>query len=578
MTDFLHESNIFAETTGSTSPLVEPASAAKTDAGKLADHLKYVADAAVLQATNRADWLAIAALSGQNVGDASMVRKTHVQPPDVKPTDLTTWKPTDLPPLLTLPALPLGLDVDIDKIKATWQPDLDALRNSWMAQFLPAVTDVSALAKLSDNVLGGTSATAFETRLTQMESALTAAALSITTTSLQSLTTLAAAVQTALASSKTTQTQNLVVAQASYTALTGALTSALASVQSTTNANLTTAAGTVKTNIDANITTHKANIAAALALAQDNTQQIAWVRARDQVARESARLEDEAVTEFASRGFSLPAGILLSRLGQQRQATLNAAGQAAAEQALRVQQAFLEIARTTVDTWVRTMDLQTRAEVERYRAIADANLRFGALQLEADKTNADLGVRVSTLTVDAQQKMMDLDNRTAIESYRAQTDANLRFGQLQYEANRNAAEVAIKHLGLTLDITKFSAEVAVKYRLGVIEGMNGLIRAYGALRSVEVEYVRNVSAAKAQMMNALVEYYRAAISSLDVGLRVETFNKDMAMRYIGTAAQFIGTAVGNHVRAASASADAFSRIAGMALSGLNAVASQSTSG
>lgn len=579
MTDFMHESNIFGETAGSSAVLPEPASSAKTDAGKLADHLKYVADAAVVQATNRADWLAIAALSGQNAGDQSMVRKTYTQPADIKSSDIVNgWKLPDLPALLTLPALPAGLDVDIDKIKSTWQPDLDALKNSWMAQFLPAVTDVSALAKLADNVLGGSTASIFEQRLTALETNLTSAALAITTSSLQSLTTLASAVQQALNTTTTTQSANLVAAQVSLAALQTALTNALTSTVNTTSSSLTTAATTVKSNIDGNITTAKANVASALAVAADNTQEVAWTRMRDQVAREGARLEDEAVTEFASRGFSLPAGILLSRLNHQRQATLAAAGDAAAQEALRVQQAFLEIARNQVDSWLRIMDMQSRSEIERYRAIADAGLRFAALQVDANKTNADLSVRVSTLTVDTQQKMAELGNRSAIESYRAQTDANLRFGQLQYEANREAAEVAIKHLGLTLDMTKFAADTAVKYRLGVIEGMNGLIRAYGSLRSIEVEYVRGIAAAKAQMMTALVEYYRAAISSVEVGLRTEISNKDTALRYIGTAAQFIGTAVGNHVRAAAASADAFSRIAGMALSGLNAVASQSTSG
>lgn len=467
------ESNLFglATQSGGTDYPAEPASNSKTDAGILADHISYLVGKYAFQAGQSADWLSVAANAGQNGDPAGFALRQYTEPlPVVSASLVSNWQLGTPPALLTLPALPDGMKIDTAKIRSDWLQDVGTLQQSWMASFLPAVTDVSALNALFNSILNGSAQASFEARLATLETAIQNAIASISASSLAALTALAA---------------------------------------------------TVQTNVDANIATQKANIASAIAVASDATQTIAWQRARDQAAREAKRLEDEAMTQFASRGFSLPPGILVNVVAHQKQATLDSAVEIAAREAEKIQGAFIELAKVQIDNWARVMEIQNRSEIERYRAIADSNLRYATLQLEG---------------------------------------------------NKEVAELAIKHLGLTLDFTKFSGELAVKYRLGVIEGINGLIHAYAGLRGNETEYARAIAQAQTQATGALVEYYRAAIGAAEVGLRTEVANRENSIRYMGVAADFIAKAVGNYVNAAGQAAHVFSQIASQAAGGLTTVA------
>lgn len=476
-TDLQHESNIFGDaiiTSGGIGG--EPSNNETTAAGKLIAHLKFVADDAIAQAENRADWLALAAKSGQNGSTASFARREYTQPDKILSSGIVNgWVLPKLPDLLTLPNLPSALTIDPASLKGALLTDVNDLKNSWLAQFLPSVTDVSALNGMVSSILDGSAQRSFETRLNTLETAITAA---------------------------------------------------LGSISTSAQALLTTQVATSQGNVTANIAAMKTYIAAALATAIDNTQTIAWNRARDQAAREGKRLEDDALSSWASRGFSLPGGVVAAQIQQRRQATLSAAVDAAALQAEKQQTFNIEIARETISSWERTMEIQNRAEVDSYRAIVETNIKFGELQVDANKFNADL---------------------------------------------------AVKHLGLTLDFSKFAGDLAVKYRLGVASALNELIRAYAGLRGAETDNIRTIATVQQQAVGALVEYYRAAMQSATIGLDIEKTNTDTALRYIATAAQFIGTAVGHHVQAAAAAAEVFSRTAGMALSGLNGTASVASS-
>lgn len=475
-TDLQHESNIFGDAIiTSAGAFAEPSNTETTPAGKLIAHLKYVADSAVIQAGARADWLSLAAKSGQNQGSSSFVRREYVQPDAIKSSAVSAWTLPAFPALVSLPALPTALTIDPLKLRSDLAFDVNDLKNTWMAQFLPTVTDLTALNGMFSNILNGSAQTSFETRLNTLEAAITSALNAITV-----------------------------------------------SAQSFVGTQIATSQG----NITANIVQLKALIAAALATATDNSQNIAWNRARDQAAREGRRLEDEALSSWASRGFSLPGGVLAAQIQQRRQATLSASVDAAAQQAEKQQGFYLEIAKETVSSWERTIELQNRAEIDSYRTITETYIKFSELSLDANKFNADL---------------------------------------------------AVKHLGLTLDFSKFAGDLAVKYRLGVEGAINDLIRAYAQLRGVETDNIKTVAVVQQQAVAALVEYYRAAVQSATVGLDIEKTNTDAALRYIATAGQFIGTAVGHHVQAAASAASVFANIAGMALSGITGTASVASS-
>jgi hypothetical protein len=514
-------SNIFDQTTVTTSATnAEPVSAETTAAGKLIDHLKWVADTAVTQAGDRANWLGLAANAGQNVGQHSMVKGELVKPDPLDRSKIFQSS-FNLPSLatLTVPTIPDGLKIDVSKINADTKADLDALKNSWLTQFLPAVTDVSALTKLSDNILNGTNQATVATKLSLLEGELSAALDTVINSTSKSmddlLTTVKAAIVASAASART---------------------------------GVSNDGATAKTNIGANLTSAQAGVAGALDAAKDNATNIAWARARDAAAREGARQEAEAVTGWASRGWSMPGGALAGLAQKARQATLNAASEMAAQQAEKQQQLFFDAARASVEAYLRAMDAQSTADLAILRADIDASLHV----LDA-QSSADLSV------------------------YKDSLDAKLRFADLQNTAKREKVRQAFEHLGLQLDFTKFTGDLAVKYRLGVIEGLNDLIRAYAALKGNETEYLAAITRAQDASVQALVEYYRAAIASAEMGMRVDLQNNENDLRWSTIAAQFIGTAVGHHVQAAGAATDVFARIAAMALSGMNGIASVAAS-
>lgn len=470
------ESNIFGTITSSGGVAIsEPISNETTAAGKLIDHLKFVADQAISQAEDRTEWLARAANAGQNGSPASIVQHELNQPADLKRADaLAAWTLPSLTPL-ALPAIPDSLKVDFGKLQADAAADVVALQTSWMAKYLPDTTDVSALNGLFTNILSGTNAETVKGQLASLAAS--------TATNLKGVT----------------------------DPLLAALLDAIA---------------LMKANLAASFTNAQTNLQSALTIATNNTAAIAWARARDKAALEGARQEAEAVNTWASRGLSLPGGPLIAIQQKARQATQIAAADMAGAQAEKAQQMYLDIAKATVDAWLRDMEAQANAEIQGFRAISEMRMRAAELALDADKF---------------------------------------------------IAKQAFDNLGLTLDFTKFAGDLAVKYRLGVEDAVNNLIHAYATLRGNEQGYLDSIARSQRDAQAAITDFYRAAMAAAEIGMKVDVQNSDNALRWASIAASFIGTAVGHHVTAASSAADVYARVASMSLSGLNGIASVVTS-
>lgn len=470
---FVTRSNVFGTVPTVSAIATSPFTTVETDpAAVLIDKLKWIADGQIAESVNAANWLGFAANAGQNSGANSIVGKNYEEPKAVKSTDFLSG--VKLPAMPALPAVSDDFKINFDKLKIDAEKELEKLKNSWMAKYLPSDTNVTALNKLFNDVLDGTADKSAQKRLDDL------------------------AVET---------------------------TVALSSVTSAAIAAVNTAVSSSKSNLTANFAASRVGISDALSLASDNTHNIAWANAKDQVVRESNRLEREAVSNFASRGFSLPAGVLSKQLDAQRQASLDATSELAAKQAIETQKQELSIAQQSIEAYLRLMESQANAEQSGYRAYVDSQLKTAEMSLDANKYNA---------------------------------------------------EVAFKHIGLRIDLTKFSGELAVKYRLGVIEGINNLVSAYTRWWANSSDQVRSIASAQSSAQEAIVNYFRAAIQYADVGLKTELANNENSIRYTQTAANFIGQAVGHHVQAAIAAADVFSRTASAALGGLNGVASHST--
>lgn len=97
-------------------------------------------------------------------------------------------------------------------------------------------------------------------------------------------------------------------------------------------------------------------------------QEILWERAKQQGLRDVARFEDEAVSRWAARGFSMPGGVLNNQLIMKQQELLHMNAGFAAQQA------------------IKAIDLQV--EQTRFAAQIGTQLRLGLINALAQLTDA----------------------------------------------------------------------------------------------------------------------------------------------------------------------------------------------
>lgn len=85
------------------------------------------------------------------------------------------------------------------------------------------------------------------------------------------------------------------------------------------------------------------------AIVTDAMQEIMWERAKAQTARDAARFEDEAVAQWASRGFSLPGGVINRQIQRKNQDLFFANADLAAQQAIKALELQVDAAKFAAD-------------------------------------------------------------------------------------------------------------------------------------------------------------------------------------------------------------------------------------
>lgn len=439
--------------------------------------LKWTADQNLEYLRAAAEWMGSAASQGQN-GPNGFVNTQHLKPTAVSAaTANAQWTFTPAYPTLpAMPTLPPEMKVDFAKARTDFAADLAALQSSWITKFLPASpTEVDSLNSMLTKVLDGTFYTSSQNKMNALETELKNALSTATT-----------AIKSSMASS--------------ITAL---------------NADMTSRTSTID-----------AKLAAQLAIATDNTQNIAWSRARDQAVAEAVRVESEAATLWASRGFILPPGVLTMQALATGQASTNASIAAAAEQAVRSQQLYFDVASKGVDAWLSATQLVVGTQLENYKA--EYAQRLAVMQAETDQ-------------------------------------------------NRAKVKQAFDHIGLSLDFSKFAGDTAMRYRLGVNSAVSQLVTAYGSLLKDELEFSVQAASAQRQFLSALVDYYRAAIQSAELSMKGAFNNSANDLKYAEISAGFINAAVSNHVRAAAETGNMYAQAASYALNGMTGIATKSES-
>lgn len=438
--------------------------------------LKFTSDQYLEYMKASADWLGTAAQQGQNTEPDGLVLNPHKKPTRLTPSYLSAqnWGSlVQFPTLPSLPPLPDAFNLDFARITADFTASLANLENSWMTSYLPASpTEVDALNSMLDHVLDGTYYDSSQQKMNALE------------------TELKAALTTAVESIKTSMTSSI-------SALDATLSSRTSQIDS--------------------------KLAAQLAIATDNTQNIAWSRARDQAVAEAVRAEADAAALWASRGFPLPPGALAMQALSAAQTTTNASVRIAAEEALKSQSLYFDVAAKGVDAWLSATQLVVGTDLENYKnAYAQ---RLAVMQAET-------------------------------------------------EQNRAKVKQAFDHIGLSLDFSKFAGDVAMRYRLGVSQAIASLVSAYSQFFRDQTGYAAAKAAAMQTFYGSVIDYYRAALQSADLSIKGEFNNTANDLRFAEISANFINQAVAHHVQAAVNTGNMYAQAASYALNGMSGIATK----
>lgn len=88
-------------------------------------------------------------------------------------------------------------------------------------------------------------------------------------------------------------------------------------------------------------------------LVDATTQEIMWERAKAQTLRDAARFEDTVVTAWASRGFSMPGGVVNNQIQMKQQDSHFTAADIAAQQAIKALEIQVEAVKFAADVGVK---------------------------------------------------------------------------------------------------------------------------------------------------------------------------------------------------------------------------------
>ncbi|MDQ5980466.1 MAG: hypothetical protein QG602_3443 [Verrucomicrobiota bacterium] len=471
-----NRSNIFGTTSSSQGSSFGSYSwPADPGAADMFKFLKHTADQNLEYLRAAAEWMGTAASQGQNGLDQGLVRYQHVRPtPETSSSATTKWTATPaFPTLPNFPTMPEALKVNLAQIQTDFTADLGRLETSWLTSYLPASpTEVSALDSMLDNVLDGTYYNSMTAKLNTLELELK-----------------------------------------------GALSTAITAMKSA----MTTSIADLNTTLDGRRSGLDGKVDDALTVASNNVQNIAWARARGQAVAEAARAESEAATLWASRGFSIPPGVLTYQALAAGQTTTNAAIAIAADQAVRSQEFFFNVAVKDIDSYLSSTQIFINTDLENYKA--EFTQRLATMKEETDQ-------------------------------------------------NRAKVKQALDHIGLSLDFSKFAGDTAMKYRLGVNDAIAKLVTAYSQFFRDEIQYASQTAEAQRQFLASLVDYYRAAIQASELSMKGVFGNTANDLRYAEISAGFINQAVSNHVRAAAETGNMYAQAASYALNGMTGIATK----
>lgn len=116
-----------------------------------------------------------------------------------------------------------------------------------------------------------------------------------------------------------------------------------------------------------------------------------WQRSRDRIVSDGLRVESQTMTEFASRGFSLPPGALAAKLQEVRFEQLTKTQESSRDTAIKQAEIEIENLRFAVDLAVKSRMQAMTAATDYIRAVM---------------SSPDIAAKVASINTDAQARMI----------------------------------------------------------------------------------------------------------------------------------------------------------------------------
>jgi hypothetical protein len=153
-----------------------------------------------------------------------------------------------------------------------------------------------------------------------------------------------------------------------------------------------------------------------------------------------------------------------------------------------------------------------------------------------------------------------------------------RISQDEVHANAAfAAQSAIKALDIQVESTKFAADIGTRLRLGLVQGLTGLVTAYSRLPSAAAEYAAAVATAKRASYDSIIAYYRAIITESELSVRAQGMSRENELRYAQLVGDWISKSIATNVSASLSASETMAGIGKAAVGGMNNITSLSAS-
>lgn len=199
-----------------------------------------------------------------------------------------------------------------------------------------------------------------------------------------------------------------------------------------------------------------------------NVENALWDRARSKLLRDSARAEDEAITTWAARRYTLPPGAAVHQLAQIRTTTMGAVADVGRDVAIESFKAELENIRFSVTTAVQVRGAAMSAAADYIRTLAIG-----------PQTGVNYASQLAGLKMKAQELTTELYNMR-LTGERTKVDAKTTIAKLDLDAK-----------GLTLNGNVQKATLAVQAAMAAAQSAG--TQAAAALNAIHAQVGWNLN-------------------------------------------------------------------------------------